>query len=144
MPTRHDRLFREYAQELRGARLAAEKWWKSLIASETRKLGNRKEAIRSVSLRWPSGPASHPYVLAVLRKHCTAQRQNIPGYGRGRSPQRQRPRFSPVNEPLVILSSGALTAVGLSAAQTCAAIRASITGFTEWDLSHLSVDSDTF
>ena len=47
-----------------------------------------------------------------------------------------------MNEPLVILSSGAVTAVGLSSAQTCAAIRASIAGFAEWDLTHLSVDVD--
>ncbi len=45
-----------------------------------------------------------------------------------------------MNEPISILGSGALTAVGLSSAQTCAAVRASISGFAEWDLSHLSVD----
>jgi 3-oxoacyl-[acyl-carrier-protein] synthase-1 len=36
-----------------------------------------------------------------------------------------------MKEPIVILSYGAITAVGNSAAQTCAAIRASITGFGE-------------
>jgi 3-oxoacyl-[acyl-carrier-protein] synthase-1 len=45
-----------------------------------------------------------------------------------------------VSEPLWILGSGAVTAIGLSAAQTCAAIRASVSGFVEWDLSHLSPD----
>lgn len=48
-----------------------------------------------------------------------------------------------MNEPLVILGSGAFNAVGLSAAQICAAIRASISGFVEWDLSHLSDEMES-
>lgn len=45
-----------------------------------------------------------------------------------------------MNESLVITNSGALTSIGVSSAQTCAAIRASISIFEEWDLSHLSYE----
>jgi len=40
--------------------------------------------------------------------------------------------------PLFVLGCGAVTSVGWTAAQTCAAIRAGITGFLEWDLSYAS------
>jgi 3-oxoacyl-[acyl-carrier-protein] synthase I len=45
-----------------------------------------------------------------------------------------------MNRPLVVIGSGAVTAVGLSSAQTCASVRASVSGFGLWDLSHLSLD----
>lgn len=72
METRHDQLFDQYVQELRKAKWAAEKWWKELIASETIKIGGQKEALESIKHRWPLGPASHPYVIAILRKYWLA------------------------------------------------------------------------
>ncbi len=42
-----------------------------------------------------------------------------------------------MKESLIVVGTGAYTAVGSSAAQTCAAIRAGISGFARWDLSHL-------
>jgi 3-oxoacyl-[acyl-carrier-protein] synthase-1 len=41
-----------------------------------------------------------------------------------------------MKEPLAIIGSGAITAVGLTTAQTCAAIRAGISGFKETSLFH--------
>jgi|CXWL01.1.fsa_nt_gi hypothetical protein len=72
METLHDQLFLQYAKELNKAKLAAETWWKELIASEAAKIGGRKEALANVKMRWPLGPASHPYVVAVIRKYWLA------------------------------------------------------------------------
>jgi hypothetical protein len=72
MASRHDRLFDDYVQELRKAKGAAETWWKKLIVAEMRKGGSREEAVSRIKRRWPMGPASHPYVVAVLRKYWLA------------------------------------------------------------------------
>jgi 3-oxoacyl-[acyl-carrier-protein] synthase-1 len=47
-----------------------------------------------------------------------------------------------MTERLVVLGFGAFTPVGLTSAQTCAAIRASLTGFVEWDLTYPLPDPD--
>ncbi|MHC4328443.1 MAG: hypothetical protein ACYSWW_10020 [Planctomycetota bacterium] len=72
METRHDKLFSQYAKEMQQAKLASEIWWEKLIASDTKKEGSREEAIALVKQRWPLGPASHPYVVAILRKYWLA------------------------------------------------------------------------
>jgi hypothetical protein len=80
METQHDILAQQYAEELQNAKLAAELWWKELLASETKKRGGVKEATASIKRRWPLGPASHPYVVAILRKYwlaCEALNEEI-------------------------------------------------------------------
>jgi 3-oxoacyl-[acyl-carrier-protein] synthase I len=45
-----------------------------------------------------------------------------------------------MSEPLMIVGAGAITPVGLSAAQTCASIRASLANFTETGFFHLDME----
>ncbi len=80
MESPHDKLFDQYAKELTKAKLEAETWWRELVDSETRKIGNPKEATTSIKRRWPLGPASHPYVVAIVRKYwlaCDALNEEI-------------------------------------------------------------------
>ena len=72
MATPHEKLLQEYADSLRVAKDAAEEWWEALLASETRKTGDREQALHNVQQRWPYGPAAHPLVLAVIRKYYFA------------------------------------------------------------------------
>lgn len=84
MTTRHERLYRAYATELRKAKTATEKWWRQLVASETAKEGAREAALARLEERWPLGPAAHPWVLAVLRKYwiaCEQQNREIAALG---------------------------------------------------------------
>lgn len=84
METRHDKLFCKYADDMKKAKLASETWWKELIVSETKKVGARDIAIEHIKQRWPLGPASHPYVVAVLRKYwlaCEELNQEITNLG---------------------------------------------------------------
>lgn len=71
--TRHEELLDQYARELRSAKARAERWWATL-----RSTGSGSE--RSLTERWPDGPASHPWVLAVIRKYwfrCEALNQQV-------------------------------------------------------------------
>lgn len=64
-----DRLYGSYVFELREALGAANEWWAKLqvkIAGET---SSKEEAARIIEARWPFGPSSHPFVLAVFRKY---------------------------------------------------------------------------
>lgn len=69
MPTRHEELFEHYADDLAEAKAAAEAWWDALIAEEESRQGDRESAISAVKKRWPTGPASHPRVIAVIREY---------------------------------------------------------------------------
>jgi hypothetical protein len=66
--TRHEALAGDYARELRAAKTRAEGWWAALIAHSKRE-GIPIEVVRE---RWPDGAASHPWVVAVVRKYWLA------------------------------------------------------------------------
>lgn len=68
----HDDLLASYAAELRGAKNAAEAWWAELVAEAMPADGDAKRAEAIVRERWPFGPASHPWVIAVFRKYWLA------------------------------------------------------------------------
>jgi hypothetical protein len=72
VPTRHEELFTEYVQALRQAKIEAEEWWTTLLDAETRRASTLNQAVVNLKRRWPVGPASHPYVIAVLRKFFLA------------------------------------------------------------------------
>src|ERR1700730_7610672 len=78
--TRHETLVQEYASELRAAKARAETWWAELTRQVRTQAGNKKLADQIMRSRWPDGPASHPFVLAVIRKYwlaCEALNEQI-------------------------------------------------------------------
>ncbi len=80
MQTRHDKLFGQYVEELRAVKAFADSWWASLLEAEERVIGSADKALISVKERWPAGPASHPRVIALIRKYflaCEALNSNI-------------------------------------------------------------------
>lgn len=80
MQTRHDKLFGQYVKELRAVKAFAYNWWTSLLEAEERVMGTADKALISVKERWPAGPASHPRVIALIRKYflaCEALNRNI-------------------------------------------------------------------
>jgi len=68
----HDELFDSYVRELRAAKEASETWWAELVGEATRPDGDGKLAETLVRERWPFGPSSHPWVIAVFRKYWLA------------------------------------------------------------------------
>jgi len=78
--TRHEALLREYAKELRMAKRRAEAWWAELAKAIRAQTADKKTADAVLGNRWPDGPASHPWVLAVIRKYwlaCEALNEKI-------------------------------------------------------------------
>jgi hypothetical protein len=78
--TRHETLLREYAKELRVAKRRAETWWAESAKAIRAQTGDKKTADAVLRNRWPDGPASHPWVLAVIRKYwlaCEALNEKI-------------------------------------------------------------------
>lgn len=67
--TPHEVLFNEYVNEMSDARKEAEAWWMAVVTREAMGSQDIEAAEKRVRLRWPFGPASHPYVLAVYRKY---------------------------------------------------------------------------
>jgi hypothetical protein len=51
---------RAYLAELRGIAPEIQGWWSGLLA---------RDGEEAVWLRWPTGPSSHPRVLAIFRKY---------------------------------------------------------------------------
>lgn len=70
--TKHEQLFEHYVKELCEAKEFSERWWKNLVKSERSKAKVPEEADKRLRRRWPDGPASHPRVLAVVRKYWLA------------------------------------------------------------------------
>lgn len=68
--TSHEQLFEEYVAELRIAMSRALDWWHSLVSEQG--VAGGKDAL---TLRWPFGPSSHPYVVATYRKYFLACEQ---------------------------------------------------------------------
>jgi hypothetical protein len=61
---------------------AADLWWTDLVMSELSQAGDLGEVDKRLMRRWPNGPASHPRVLAVVRKYwlaCDALNEVIAG-----------------------------------------------------------------
>lgn len=67
-----DPLFEEYVADLRTALGAAREWWKKLQAGTEAESASKREAAQTLEARWPFGPSSHPFVLAVYRKYFLA------------------------------------------------------------------------
>ena len=65
----YEQLFEHYVDDLRLARVDAQAWWDSMVASERAASRGRYETARVIHTRWPCGPASHPRVIAVFRKY---------------------------------------------------------------------------
>jgi hypothetical protein len=70
--TRHEQLFEQYVEALQEAKKFAERWWMELVENELSIAGVLEEADKRLMRRWPNGPASHPRVLAVVRKYWLA------------------------------------------------------------------------
>lgn len=68
----YKQLFEAYLKDMRQAMKQAEAWWKQLQAKELATLGDPVAVQHSLGVRWPFGPASHPYVLACYRKWSLA------------------------------------------------------------------------
>jgi hypothetical protein len=68
----HLKLLALYAEELSTAKLIAEIWWEKLLKVNGIE-GETTTVHRSnLDLRWPEGAASHPRVLAAIRKYWLA------------------------------------------------------------------------
>lgn len=63
-------LFDDYVVELRQARAVAQAWWQALLLGETQAGADAQAAQEAVDRRWPLGPVSHPFVIAVFRKYA--------------------------------------------------------------------------
>src|SRR5262245_61810081 len=92
--TRHEELLEQYARELNNTKELVERWWVDLDARETQDVGSPDLARGGWSASWPAGPASHPRVLAVVRKYwlaCEALNKVILGARRSaqRRPERE-------------------------------------------------------
>jgi hypothetical protein len=70
--SKHEGLLRAYVLELAAAKTLAEGWWSFLLASDAARAGSSALGEQAVRRRWPDGPASHPRVLAVVRKYWLA------------------------------------------------------------------------
>ena len=91
--TRHEALLEEYASALRVAKGRAEQWWAELIVRIEGDVGSTDRAERAA--RWPDGPASHPWVIAVIRKYwleCEALNETIQREG-GPPAQASEPEY---------------------------------------------------
>lgn len=63
-------LFDDYVVEMRQARAVAQAWWQALLLGETQAGADEEAAKEAVDRRWPLGPVSHPFVIAVFRKYA--------------------------------------------------------------------------
>lgn len=65
----HETLLKNYVAELASAHARAMTWWEALLKAALQRTGSAALARQEVRGRWPDGPASHPCVLAVVRKY---------------------------------------------------------------------------
>jgi len=78
--TRHEALFAQYVAELEEVKGLAEAWWQAVLSELTARMGDPGAAERELRARWPFGPTSHPWVIAVFRKfylQCDALNREI-------------------------------------------------------------------
>jgi len=67
----YDDIFSAYVEELTAAKDEVTQWWDALMAAASPS-GDFGEAQRAVRPRWPAGPASHPRIVDVFRRHYLA------------------------------------------------------------------------
>lgn len=68
----HRRLFDEYCARLTAAVAEAEKWWTGMLTKAEGRGASSSEAVRDLYGMRPAGPASHPSVVAVVRRYWLA------------------------------------------------------------------------
>ena len=81
----HRRRFADYVSELEEARTEAMTWWNGKISVLEGRLGDHAQAVRIVEQSNAGGPACHPRVIAVIRKHwfgCDALNRQAPVHQR--------------------------------------------------------------
>ncbi len=87
-----DLLFEEYVLELRAAISAANDWWEELNKRASENASSGQEGPKFIEARWPFGPNSHPFVLAVFRKfYLSVVKINEELQTRGHSPTDTQP-----------------------------------------------------
>jgi hypothetical protein len=68
----YEKLLSQYIEELRATKAPVNAWWSRLVAAQLAKTPNKVEAAAELTRRWPGGPATHPRVVAVVRKYFLA------------------------------------------------------------------------
>jgi hypothetical protein len=77
MGPKYRQLFDQYVKELRAAKTPVNAWWARLVAAELAKTPDKVAAAEALRLRWPEGPATHPRIVAIVRKyHLACDRLN--------------------------------------------------------------------
>jgi hypothetical protein len=69
MTPRHEELRKRYVADLREAKSQAERWWEEHAKARA---GSKAKRDVAFMRRWPDGPASHPFVIAVIQKYLKA------------------------------------------------------------------------
>jgi len=69
---RYQILFENYVTDLNTARSAALQWWQRVLENENQKTTSIQISEENLRKRWPFGPASHPYIIAIYRKYYLA------------------------------------------------------------------------
>ena len=72
MNERQKELLDSYVAELREAKKPVNVWWARLVAVELARAPNKVAAANELRRRWPNGPATHPRVIAIVRKYYLA------------------------------------------------------------------------
>lgn len=67
----YDDIFSAYVEELEAAKDEVMQWWDALLAAASPS-GDPNEAQQAVRPRWPAGPAGHPRIIDVFRRHYLA------------------------------------------------------------------------
>jgi len=65
----YDQLFDEYVAALTKAKQLSENWWNVLLSEQIKISKDIHTATKALKQRWPFGPASHPWVIAVFREY---------------------------------------------------------------------------
>jgi hypothetical protein len=96
MPTPHEELFAKYCDDLQEAKTATLEWWSSLLKREEQVVGDHQQALANVQRRWPRGPVTHPFVVAVVRKYyfaCEALNEEMEKKAGGGEPDHVYPHY---------------------------------------------------
>lgn len=67
----HRILFREYCAALEEARVRTNIWWADIVG-EARHGSTDADAESELRRRWPRGPGTHPFIVAVVRQYFLA------------------------------------------------------------------------
>jgi len=92
----YKKLLDRYVEELRPATIEVNEWWTRLASETIAKVGTKVAAAAELRRRWPLGPASHPRILAIVRKYYLACDQLNREITRARSSDLQEtPTYAP-------------------------------------------------